>query len=247
MNFAFDASNAKSQLHYGKFWVSHFVWLGVKTLTLAQSFLEIVFRCTTDFSKLAIFPVFFASKFSFCPFLNGTLLFFEKFKGRYCSQYIFIQLGLLRFPKRLVFIPQFKKSQKSQNVIIMTIYPWSRWVNKSLNLTDPLFLFNPLTHICPVPLFGVIDDLIGVRHFLSRNKTTRDSNSALIILLIRKSTSVAFQNIFGLDNLTDGSFTTNLKVTINYSLSTATFKWKMKSILWISLVMHILLLEFHWI
>ena len=67
------------------------------------------------------------------------------------------------------------------------------------------------------------------------------------VLLIRKSSSLAFQNLFGLDNLTDGSFTTKLKVTVNLSSSTATFKWKKKIILWISLVMHILQLEFHWI
>ena len=83
----------------------------------------------------------------------------------------------------------------------------------------------------PRTLYYPTGGIIGVRHFLSRNKTARQKNSMLIILLIRKSTSLAFQNIFGLDNLTDGSFTTTLKVTINYSLSTATFKWKMKSIL----------------
>ena len=100
-------------------------------------------------------------------------------------------LVVFKLPSWMIFRPRAKKA---------ACCPWYENTN--------------LTHICPVPLFGVIDDLIGVRHFLSRNKTTRDSNSALIILLIRKSTSVAFQNIFGLDNLTDGSFTTNLKVTI---------------------------------
>ena len=66
----------------------------------------------------------------------------------------------------------------------------------------------------PRTLYYPTGGIIGVRHFLSRNKTARQKNSMLIILLIRKSTSLAFQNIFGLDNLTDGSFTTNLKVTI---------------------------------